>query len=232
MLKFEIKGHDTQIVEVTLSTNESVMAEAGTMLYMEEGIAFETRSYEAPDASFLERVIATGSRFLAGDALFFTHFTNTSAHRSRVAFTTAYPGSLIAIELGQCMHQRLILQKDSLVCAAPDTHVSIHLNPNLRTGLLGGEGFLLQKLQGEGTAILHAAGSVIEKTLYRETLRVEPGSVVAFEGSIELDVENTGNLSSMLWGGEGAFLATLSGEGRVWLQSMPVRKLLSRLSVR
>lgn len=232
MLKFEIKGNDIQIVELDLAPGQSVMAEAGTMLYVEEGITFEVQAHEDKDAPFFEKVLSAGSRFMTGESLFFTHFTNNNSTRAKVAFTTSYPGTLVPVELSQAVNQTLILQRDSFVCADPDTKVALHLNPNLRAGLFGGEGFFLQRLRGTGTAIVHAAGSVIEKTLYHETLRVEPGSIVAFEESISFDVDTTGSLRSMLFSGEGAFLATLSGEGRVWLQSMPVGKLLHRLTNR
>ncbi|MEM6299554.1 MAG: TIGR00266 family protein [Bacteroidota bacterium] len=230
MLKYEIKGNDIQIAEVDLAPGQTVMAEAGTMLYMEAGITFEVKSHENEEAPFFEKVIAAGSRLLTGESLFFTHFKNEGTTRAKVAFTTSYPGTLVPLDLPQLTNNSVILQRDSFVCAAPNTKVSVYLNPNLRAGLLGGEGFILQKVTGQDTAIVHAAGSVIEKTLYNETLRVEPGSVVAFEESIKFDVESTGGLSSMVFGGEGLFLATLNGEGKVWLQSMPVRKLLYRLS--
>ena len=230
MLKFEIIGNDIQIIEVDLAPGEVVMAEAGMMLYIESGIEYEVLAHEGDEnAPFLEKVFSAGSRFLTGESLFFTHFKNTNTTRSKVAFTTSYPGTLVPIELEQSPNHSLILQRDSFVCADPSTQVGVHLNRNLSAGFLGGEGFVFQKLRGKGTAIVHAAGSVIEKTLYHDTLRVEPGSVVAFEESIAFDVETAGSLRSMLFGGEGAILATLSGEGRVWLQSMPIRKLLNRL---
>lgn len=159
-----------------------------------------------------------------------THFTNRGNKKAKVGFSAPYPGTVIPVELAQCPSQELIVQKDGFLCAAFGTKLSIFFNRKIGAGLVGGEGFILEKLQGDGKAFIHAGGTVIERTLNQETLRVDTGCVVAFESQIDFDVETTGSLKSMIFGGEGIYLATLRGTGKVWLQSMPIRKLIQALS--
>src|SRR5258706_14791422 len=159
-----------------------------------------------------------------------TLFSNRGNRRSKVAFSAPYPGTVIPVDLSQSPNNELIVQKDGFLCAAFGTKLSITFNRKLGSGLVGGEGFILQKLQGDGKVFVHAGGTVIERTLNNETLRVDTGCVVAFESQIDFDVESTGSLKSMIFGGEGIFLATLRGTGKVWLQSMPIRKLIQALS--
>lgn len=231
-IDYKIIGEDIQLVEIELDPMETVIAEAGAMVYMEEGIMFETRMGDGSEANqgILGKLFSAGSRVLAGESLFMTHFTHRGGYgKSRVAFSAPYPGTVIPINLA-AMGGRLIVQKDGFLCAAMGTRLSIILNRRLGAGLVGGEGFILEKLEGDGLVFVHAGGTVIEKQLHGETLRVDTGCIVAFEESIDYDIETTGSLKSMVFGGEGLFMATLRGHGRVWLQSMPIRKLIQALS--
>jgi uncharacterized protein (TIGR00266 family) len=230
-IDYKIIGDDIQLVEIELDPMETVIAEAGAMVYMEEGINFDTRMGDGsePNQGLLGKLFSAGSRVLAGESLFMTHFTNRAYVKSRVAFSAPYPGTVIPIDLAS-LGGRLIVQKDGFLCAAMGTRLSIVFNRRLGAGLVGGEGFILEKLEGDGLAFVHAGGTVIEKQLHGETLRVDTGCIVAFEEGINYDIETTGSLKSMVFGGEGLFLATLNGNGRVWLQSMPIRKLIQALS--
>ncbi len=231
-IDYQIKGESIQIVEVELDPMETVIAEAGAMLFMEPGIMFETKMGDGsnPNAGLFDKLLSAGSRMLTGESLFMTHFTNRGNKKSKVGFSAPYPGTIIPIDLSQCPGREMIVQKDGFLCAAFGTKLSIVFNRKIGAGLVGGEGFILEKLQGDGKAFVHAGGTVIEKVLNDETLRVDTGCVVAFESQIDFDVETVGSLKSMVFGGEGIYLATLKGTGRVWLQSMPIRKLVQALS--
>lgn len=230
-IDYRILGDDIQMVEVELDPQETVIAEAGTMVYMEEAIQFETKMGDGSEANqgLLGKLISAGSRVLTGESLFLTHFTNRGYHKAKVAFSAPYPGTIIAVELSQ-LRAPMIVQKDGFLCAAKGTRFSIVFNKRLGAGLVGGEGFILQKLEGDGKAFVHAGGTVIRKELNNEVLRVDTGCVVAFENTIDFNVETSGNLKSMVFGGEGLFVATLRGTGTVWLQSMPIRKLIQALA--
>jgi len=175
------------------------------------------------------KLLSAGSRLLTGESIFMTHFTNSGYGKRKVAFAAPYPGKIIPINLLESGGQ-IIVQKDGFLCAAMGTKISVTLNRRIGAGLLGGEGFILQKLEGDGKAFVHAGGTIIEKRLNNETLRIDTGCIVAYEPQIDFDIETSGSLKSMVFGGEGLFLATLRGTGRVWLQSMPIRKLIQRLS--
>lgn len=228
---YKIMGESIQLVEIELDPMETVIAEAGAMVYMEDGIRFEAKMGDGttPNQGFFDKILSAGSRVLAGESLFITHFTNHGLGKKHVAFSAPYPGTVIPIELTQ-VGGRLIVQKDGFLCAAMGTKVTMHFNRKIGAGLVGGEGFILQKLEGDGRAFVHAGGTVIEKRLNNEVLRIDTGCIVAFESQIDFDVETTGSLKSMVFGGEGLFVATLRGTGRVWLQSMPIRKLIQALS--
>lgn len=232
VIDYEIKGESIQIVEVELDPMETVIAEAGAMLFMEEGIQFETKMGDgsSPNQSLFDKLLSAGGRVLTGESLFMTHFTNRGNRKAKVGFSAPYPGTVIPIDLSASPNNELLVQKDGFLCAAFGTKLTIAFNRKLGAGLVGGEGFILEKLQGDGKAFVHAGGTVIERTLNNETLRVDTGCVVAFESQIDFDVEAAGGLRSMIFGGEGIFLATLRGTGRVWLQSMPIRKLVQALS--
>ncbi len=231
-IDYRIIGESIQIVEVELDPAETVIAEAGAMLYMEDGILFETKMGDGsnPSQGLFDKLLSAGSRVLTGESLFMTHFTNRGNKKAKVGFSAPYPGTVIAVDLAQSPGNELVVQKDGFLCAAYGTKLSIVFNRKIGAGLVGGEGFILEKLQGDGKAFVHAGGTVIERTLNNETLRVDTGCVVAFESQIDFDVETTGSLKSMIFGGEGIFLATLRGTGRVWLQSMPIRKLIQALA--
>ncbi len=232
VIDYQIKGESIQIVEVELDPLETVIAEAGAMLFMEEGIQFEAKMGDgsSPNQSLFDKLLSAGSRVLTGESLFMTHFTNRGNRKAKVGFSAPYPGTVIPVDLSASPNNELIVQKDGFLCAAFGTKLTIVFNRKIGAGLVGGEGFILEKLQGDGKAFIHAGGTVIERTLNSETLRVDTGCVVAFESQIDFDVETSGSLRSMIFGGEGIFLATLRGTGRVWLQSMPIRKLVQALS--
>jgi uncharacterized protein (TIGR00266 family) len=232
VIDYQIKGESIQIVEVELDPAETVIAEAGAMLFMEEGIQFETKMGDGsnPSQGLFDKLLSAGSRLLTGESLFMTHFSNRGNKKAKVGFSAPYPGTVIPVDLSKSPANELVVQKDGFLCAAYGTKLSIVFNRKIGAGLVGGEGFILQKLQGDGLAFVHAGGTVIERTLNNETLRVDTGCVVAFESQIDFDVESTGSLKSMVFGGEGIFLATLRGSGRVWLQSMPIRKLVQALA--
>jgi len=233
-IDYRIFGNDIQVLEIELDPNETVIAEAGAMVYMEEGIDFQTKMGDGsnPSQGFLGKLVSAGSRLITGESLFMTHFTHRGHSKSRVAFSAPYPGTILPIDLSTTRNNRLITQKDAFLAAALGTKLSIHFNQRLGSGFFGGEGFILQRMEGDGLAFVHAGGTIVEKQLNNETLRVDTGCVVAFEDGIDFSVQRAGGLKSMIFGGEGLFLATLRGTGRVWLQSMPVKKLIEALMPR
>ncbi len=228
---YKIIGEDIQFVEIELDPGETVIAEAGTMVYMEQDITFDVKMGDgsSPNRGIMDTLLSAGSRLITGESLFITHFTNKGKGKSRVAFAAPYPGTIIPVDLRQ-IRNSLIVQKDGFLCAAFGTKLTITLNRKIGSGLLGGEGFILQKLEGDGMAFIHAGGTVIERQLANDTLRIDTGCVVAYEPQLDFDIETTGSLKSMVFGGEGLFLATFHGTGKVWLQSMPIRKLIRALS--
>jgi uncharacterized protein (TIGR00266 family) len=230
-LEYRIIGDDIQLVEIELDPMETVIAEAGTMMYMDSQIGFDTKMGDGsdPNQSLMGKLLSAGSRVLTGESLFVTHFTNRGGSKQRVAFAAPYPGKIVPIDLG-LLGGSLIVQKDGFLCAAKGTKISITLNRRIGTGLVGGEGFILQKLEGDGKAFMHAGGTVIERRLNNESLKIDTGCVVGYTPGIDFNIETSGNLRSMIFGGEGIFLATLSGTGTVWLQSMPIRKLIQAIS--
>ncbi|QNL21994.1 TIGR00266 family protein [Hyphobacterium sp. CCMP332] len=231
-IDFKIIGDDIQLVEVELDPNETVIAEAGAMMYMDEGITFETKMGDGsnPDQGFMGKILSAGSRLLTGESVFMTHFTNRGQGKQRVAFAAPYPGTVIPIDLSERTNSELIVQKDGFLCAALGTKISITFNKRIGSGLVGGEGFIMQKLQGDGKAFIHAGGTIVEKELNNNLLRVDTGCIVAYESQLDFNVARAGGLKSMVFGGEGLFLATLQGTGKVWLQSMPIRKLVQALA--
>ncbi|MFK5924576.1 MAG: TIGR00266 family protein [Verrucomicrobiota bacterium] len=231
VVDFEIFGDDMQIVEVELDPGETVIAEAGAMNYIEEDIVFEAKMGDGakPTDGVMGTLLAVGKRALTGESIFLTHFTHGGADgKRRVAFAAPYPGKIIALDLDDTGGE-ITCQKDAFLCAAKGTEVSIAFNKRLGTGFFGGEGFILQRLRGDGMAFIHAGGTVIERELKGETLRVDTGCLVAFSPSIKYDIQRAGNMKSMFFGGEGLFLATLSGHGKVWLQSLPFSRMADRI---
>ncbi|WP_321299811.1 TIGR00266 family protein [Marinifilum fragile] len=230
-IDYKIKGHDIQLVEIELDPNETVIAEAGAMLYMKEGIEFEAKMGDGsePDKGLFGKLLSAASRKITGESIFITHFTHHGAGKSHVAFAAPYPGTIVPLDLEK-LGGSVIVQRDAFLCAALGTKISMHFNRKLGSGFFGGEGFILQKLQGDGMAFIHAGGTLIEHELNGETLRVDTGCVVGYQEGVNFDIQQSGGLKSMLFGGEGLFLATLSGRGKVWIQSMPIRKLVNQLS--
>lgn len=228
---YTIKGHDIQFVEIELDPNETVIAEAGAMMYMKEGITFEAKMGDGsePGKGLFGKLLSAASRKITGESIFITHFTHRGVGKSHVAFAAPYPGTIIPLELDK-LGGSVIVQRDAFLCAALGTKISMHLNRKLGAGFFSGEGFILQKLQGDGRAFIHAGGTLVEHDLNGETLRVDTGCVVGFQEGINFSIERAGNLKSMVFGGEGLFLATLQGTGKVWLQSMPISKLINQLS--
>jgi uncharacterized protein (TIGR00266 family) len=230
-IEYRIIGHDMQLVEVILDPGETVIAEAGSMTYMEAPINFETRMGDGanPDEGVFGKLFSAGKRMLTGESLFTTHFTNSAPKgQARVAFSAPYPGTVMPLDLAQ-LGGRVICQKDAFLCAARGTKLGIAFNKRLGSGLFGGEGFILQKIEGDGLAFIQAGGTVVEKTLNNETLRVDTGCLVGFTEGVAYDIGMSGGLKSMLFGGEGVFLATLSGSGKVWLQSLPFSRMADRI---
>ena len=229
-LDFKILGESIQMVEIELDPQETVIAEAGAMNYMDEGITFETKMGDGstPDTGFMGKLMQVGKRALTGESLFMTHFTNRGSGKKTVAFAAPYPGTIVPADLSQCGGE-LLCQRDAFLCAAMGTQVGIALNKKMGAGFFGGEGFILQRLNGDGLAFLHAGGMVIRKELKGEKLLVDTGCLVAFTNQINYSIERAGNLKSMVFGGEGMFLATLQGHGTVWLQSLPFGRMAARI---
>ena len=229
-IDYEIFGDDMQIVEIELDPGETVIAEAGAMNYMDDGITFEAKLGDGskPDEGMLGKLLNVGKRVLTGESIFMTHFTNSSSGKKRVSFAAPYPGKIYPIDM-KTVGGQLLCQKDAFLCAALGTHLGIALTKRLGTGFFGGEGFILQRLQGDGMAFVHAGGTVIVKELRGETIRVDTGCLVAFDTGIDYDIQRAGNLKSMFFGGEGLFLATLRGTGTVLLQSLPFSRMADRI---
>ncbi|MEZ4679063.1 MAG: TIGR00266 family protein [Caldilineaceae bacterium] len=227
---YQIYGDDLQFVAIELDPNETVIAEAGAMMYMEDGISFDAKMGDGskPAAGLFDKLVSVGKRAITGESLFMTHFTNRSNAKRHVAFSGPYPGKIIGIDLDEARGE-LICQKDAFLAAALGTEISIAFNRRLGAGFFGGEGFILQRLRGDGNVFIHAGGTIVERRLNGEKLMVDTGCIVAFETGIAYDIQRAGNLKSQLFGGEGLFLATLQGHGRVWLQSLPFSRLADRI---
>jgi len=229
-IDYKIIGHDIQAVEVELDPSETVIAEAGAMCWMDDGISFEAKAGDGSnmDEGIFSKMFGMGKRILTGESLFMTHFTNEGSGKKRVTFNAPYPGRIIPVDLSS-VNGRLICQKDSFLCAARGTKLDITFSKKIGAGLFGGEGFILQSLEGDGNAFIHAGGTVVEKQLNGEKLIVDTGCLVAFEEGINYSIQAAGNLKSMVFGGESVFLATLQGHGKVYLQTMPFSKLADRV---
>ncbi len=227
---YEILGSDMQIVEVELDPGETVIAEAGAMNYMHDGITFEAKMGDGsePNQGIMGKLLSAGKRALTGESIFMTHFTNTGSDKKRVSFAAPYPGQIMALDMAK-HGGTLLCQKDAFLCAAKGTKISIAFTKRLGAGFFGGEGFILQKLEGDGMTFVHAGGTVIPMDLKGETIRVDTGCIVGFTGGIEYSIERAGNLKSMFFGGEGLFLASLRGTGKVYLQSLPFSRMCDRI---
>lgn len=229
-IDYEILGSEMQLVEITLDHGETVVAEAGAMTYMEEEIAFDTRMGDGsdPGQGVMGKLFSAGKRMFTGESIFTTHFTNTGAARRKVGFAAPYPGNIVALDMAK-IDGKIVCQKDAFLCAALGTRIDITFNRRLGTGLFGGEGFILQTLEGDGMAFIQGGGTIVKKVLNGETLRTDTGCLVGFSGDIDYQIERAGGLKSMIFGGEGLFLATLRGQGTVWLQSLPFSRMADRI---
>ncbi|MFK7850091.1 MAG: TIGR00266 family protein [Akkermansiaceae bacterium] len=230
-IDYKIIGESIQMVEIELDPQETVIAEAGAMNYMEDGISFETKMGDGsePDSGVMGKLLSMGKRAITGESLFMTHFTNIGVGKKHATFAAPYPGTIVPVSLTE-FGGKLLCQKDAFLCAALGTKVGMEFNKKIGTGLFGGEGFILQKLEGDGMAFLHAGGTVVRKELKGEKLLVDTGCLVGFTSGVNYNIERAGNLKSMVFGGEGLFLATLQGTGTVWLQSMPFARLAQRIT--
>jgi uncharacterized protein (TIGR00266 family) len=227
---YQIIGNDMQTVLVELDPGETVVAEAGAMNFMYDGITFEAKMGDgsAPEQGLMGKLMGAGKRMISGESIFLTHFTNEGRDKSSVAFAAPYPGQIIAIDMAEC-GGAFTCQKDAFLCAALGTKVSMAFRKKLGVGFFGGEGFILQRLEGDGMAFVHAGGTVIPIDLEGQTIRVDTGCLVGFTDGIDYDIQRSGGMKSMFFGGEGFFLATLSGTGRVYLQSLPFSRLCDRI---
>lgn len=227
---YKVIGDDIQIVEVELDPGETVIAEAGAMNYMDDGITFEAKMGDGskPDSGLFGKLMDAGKRAITGESIFLTHFTNSGSGKKSVAFAAPYPGKIIPIDMTK-VNGELLCQKDAFLCAALGTEVGIAFTKRLGAGFFGGEGFILQRLRGDGMAFVHVGGTVIKKKLNNDTIRVDTGCIAAFTSGINYDIERAGGLKSMFFGGEGLFLATLSGTGVVLLQSLPFSRMADRI---
>ena len=229
-IDYRVIGDDLQIVEVELDPGETVIAEAGAMNYMDAGISFEARMGDGSESEsgVFGLLKGVGKRVLTGESIFLTHFTNTGEGKKSVAFAAPYPGKIITLDLSE-IDGEFTCQKDAFLCAALGTRIGISFSRKLGVGFFGGEGFILQKLEGDGKAFIHAGGTIIKKELNQETLLVDTGCLVGFTRGIDYDIQRAGGLKSMFFGGEGLFLATLSGTGTVYLQSLPFSRMADRI---
>lgn len=231
VIDYQIVGDDLQFVEIELDPGEAAVGEAGAMMYMEDGISMDTLFGDGSEqqSGLMGKLFGAGKRLLTGESLFTTVFVNQGQGKKRVAFAAASPGKIIPIHLRE-LGGTLLAQKDAFLCAAKGVSLGIAFQRRLGAGLFGGEGFILQKLEGDGYVFLHAGGTLVEKQLKAgEVLRVDTGCVVAFQPSVDFDIEYVGKLKSALFGGEGLFFATLTGPGHVWLQSLPFSRLADRI---
>ena len=229
-IDFEIVGDDMQFVEVTLDPGELVVAEAGAMMYMTDGIRMETVLGDpSKEQGFLGKLFDAGKRMVTGESLFLTTFGAVGNKREQVAFAAPYPGKIIAMPLDQ-IGGELICQKDAFLCAARGVQIGIAFQKKILAGLFGGEGFILQRLTGDGLAFIHAGGTIQRRELAKgETLRLDTGCLVALQPSVEYDIQMARGIKNAVFGGEGLFLATLRGPGTIWMQSLPFTRLAGRI---
>lgn len=232
-IDYKIFGDDMQFVEIELDPQESVLAEAGGMMMMEQGITLETifgdGTSQSNQGGLMGKLLGAGKRVLTGESLFMTIFTNQGIGKQHVSFAAPYPGKIIPVYLPD-YNGKIVCQKDAFLCAAKGVAIGIDFRKKLGVGFFGGEGFIMQKLEGDGLAFLHVGGTTIERTLAPgETLRIDTGCLAAMTGTIEYDVQFVGNVKTAFFGGEGLFYATLKGPGKVWIQSLPFSRMADRI---
>lgn len=231
-IDYKIFGSEMQFVEIELDPGESVIAEAGAMMYKDQQIQMETIFGDGSGAGgggFMDKLLGAGKRLLTGESLFMTVFTHTGQGKAHAAFGAPYPGNIIPVHLKD-IGGTLICQKDSFLCAAKGVAIGIYLQRKILTGLFGGEGFIMQKLEGDGLVFMHAGGTIVERTLgHGDVLHVDTGCLVSIEPTVQFDIVQAGGIKTALFGGEGFFFASLKGPGKVWLQSLPFSRLAGRM---
>ncbi|MDA3616550.1 TIGR00266 family protein [Polluticaenibacter yanchengensis] len=232
-IDYRIYGEEMQYVDIELDPGETAVAEAGAFMMMDEGIQMNTifgdGSSKGSGGGLFNKLLSAGKRLLTGESLFMTAFTNGGVGKKRVAFASPYPGKIIPIDLTE-YDGKVVCQKDAFLCAAKGVSIGIEFQRRLGTGLFGGEGFIMQKLEGDGMAFVHAGGHVFEKTLqHGEMLRIDTGCLVGYTRTIDYNIEFVGGIRNTIFGGEGVFFATLRGPGKVWIQTLPVSRLASRI---
>jgi uncharacterized protein (TIGR00266 family) len=231
-IDYKIIGEEMQCVEIELDPQETVIAESGSFMMMDNEIQMETIFGDGSASSgggFMNKIFSAGKRLLTGESLFMTAFTNQGHDKKRALFASPYPGKIIAMDLS-LMQGKIICQKDAFLCAAKGVSVGIELQRKLGTGLFGGEGFIMQKLEGDGMAFVHAGGTILERELKAgELIKIDTGCIVAFTSGVNYDIQFVGGIKNTIFGGEGLFFATLQGPGKVWIQSLPISRLASRI---
>ncbi|MCE2657671.1 MAG: AIM24 family protein [Rubrivivax sp.] len=233
VVDFEVKGSEMQFVEIELDPGEAAVGEAGSMMFMDAGIGMDTvfgdGSQSSGGGGFFGKLLGAGKRLVTGESLFTTVYTNNVAQKQRVAFAAPYPGKILPMDLRQ-LGGMLICQKDSFLCAARGVSLGIHFQQKLSVGFFGGEGFIMQKLEGDGLAFVHAGGTVVKRDLQPgQTLFVDTGCLVAMTPQVNFEIQYVGKIKTALFGGEGLFFAKVSGPGTVWLQTLPFSRLASRV---
>lgn len=232
-LDYKIFGEEMQYVEIELDPKETVIAEAGAFMYMKDSIQMQTifgdGSRSGDEGGILGKLMGAGKRLLTGESLFMTAYTNIGMNKSHAAFASPYPGKIIPVDLSK-IGGKLVCQKDSFLCAAKGVSIGIEFQKRLGTGLFGGEGFIMEKLEGDGMVFMHAGGYVTEKTLAQgEILRIDTGCLVGFTKDVDYDIEMIKGVRNMIFGGEGMFYAVLRGPGSVWIQSLPISRLAGKI---
>lgn len=232
-IDYKLYGDDMQFVEIELDSDEVVLAEAGAMMYMDEKIKMETifgdGSSKGSGKGLMGKLMGAGKRLVTGEGLFMTTFTNTQSGKAHVAFGAPYPGTVVPVDLSQ-LNGTIICQKDAFLCAAKGVSVGIYLQKKIGAGFFGGEGFIMQRLDGDGLAFLHAGGTLFKRTITAgQHLRIDTGCLVAMTEGVTFDVQFAGDIKSAIFGGEGIFFGTLSGEGEIWLQSLPFSRMADRI---
>lgn len=232
-IDYKIMGSEMQFVEIELDPGESAVAEAGAMMYKDSSIKMQTvfgdGSAGSSGGGFMDKLLGAGKRLITGESLFMTVFTHNGQGKGHAAFGAPYPGNIIPVPLNT-VGGTLVCQKDSFLCAAKGVSIGIYFQRKILTGLFGGEGFVMQKLEGDGLVFMHAGGTVVERILKPgEVLHVDTGCLVAFEPSVQFDIQQAGGIKTALFGGEGLFFATLQGPGKIWMQSLPFSRLAGRM---
>ena len=232
-IDYTICGNHCQAVTIGLDYNETAIADAGSLLYMDEGILMDNifgDGSESKKQNVISNLLGAGKRLLVGESLFITTFTNNIDTKKAVTFAAPFPGKIIPLDLSKVKNNTIIAQRDSFLCGAKGVSISIALQRKILTGLFGGEGFVLQKLEGDGMVFVSAGGDILEKNLEPgEVIKVDTGCVVCMEPSVNFDIEHVGGIKNMIFGGEGLFLAKLTGPGKVWLQTMPFSHMAGQI---